>query len=298
MHSEPAVSPKIFLRSREWLLSLPQVYGEDLESGLKVLVGSWICERAVGLHSEEFIALAKGIHQRLLAMPEMETIVSLDSNLWLLSYLALQREHLDVPLMTDMCKSLSAELLSLEDIPLRYSGEAILLAQLENWVLRKPSVEAGTRKIREIMVSNADGLRQVSADIAGATRYGAAPLCGMSRREYRSVLIGVMVARLRRYDLELGSTLLRSVRYAGLGKDRSVLDAVAFLRDQQCENGSFGHFAAEVRTLTKSLEAKQRYQLGADASIGGLLLPVTLSCLWTLAESYIPGFLLFYPNGV
>jgi hypothetical protein len=96
------------------------------------------------------------------------------------------------------------------------------------------------------------------------------------------VLTVVALHGLREYDLTLAATVLRTVGYLGMAGAGSVSHAVEYLRNQQQDDGRFGHFASIGPALARQSDVEF-----------DLYVPVTVSCLWTISELTLDGFRLF-----
>jgi len=90
------------------------------------------------------------------------------------------------------------------------------------------------------------------------------------------LLLGLAMHSLRSYDLPRGCELLRAASALGLGRAAGFGACMDFLRLHQRPEGSFGFFGAEERKLREAAP-------GVSAETA-LYLPVTLECLWALAE--------------
>jgi hypothetical protein len=124
------------------------------------------------------------------------------------------------------------------------------------------------------------GLERFLGLIFSATEFGTgSTVTPPPAAWFNDMLLGFAIAALRRYDLIAGSRWLRAARYLGIGGE--MFEACrAFLRLHQRPEGPFGFFGAEERTLLQQLP-KVRSSLFIETS---LYLPVTVECLWTLAE--------------
>ena len=96
---------------------------------------------------------------------------------------------------------------------------------------------------------------------------------------FTDMVAGFTSAAFRKYDLIAGSRWLRAAQYLGIG-GAMLEDGQAFLRLHQRPEGPFGFFGDEERRLLQQ-RPKARSSLFVEIS---LYLPVTVECLWTLAE--------------
>lgn len=101
-------------------------------------------------------------------------------------------------------------------------------------------------------------------------------------------LSGVGLGYLASYDLELGCRLLRAANYAGADNCLVQRWGIEFLARHQQPNGAFGFIAMDLSDDIDPLDTRLIY---------AYYLPITVACLWTIAELSIPGFyLLDIPN--
>ena len=129
----------------------------------------------------------------------------------------------------------------------------------------------------------------VSNNIAAATRFGQQPLrADVEIQRYLGRLLPVILLQtLRDYDLEMGTILLRTICYLDLPRTKAIDLAIEFLIDQQQSDGRFGYLAIESAGIARSTE------LGSVDITSKLYLPITVACLWSLAETLVPRFNLF-----
>lgn len=92
---------------------------------------------------------------------------------------------------------------------------------------------------------------------------------------------GAALAALRSYDLPLGLRLLRARHYAKPGRSAGATACMAFVRNAQNADGSFGDFDTALARLSAA---------GDRAGALAIKLPVTSQALWTLAELENPAF--------
>jgi len=181
---------------------------------------------------------------------------------------------------------------ALEGLPESVSAEEfpaarMLLARLG--FLPEPPVPASSfsPELYSVLTSDTTTVRQIVARIGALTFYGTRPFArplGLGE-----VLECVMMEALRRYDLELSCTLLRALLYSGRGNGLAVRTARHFLLTNQSAGGDFGFFDEEIRLLGR--RSPEPY-----ASLA-IRLPVSLACLWALAEAGLDDYRLFRDLG-
>jgi hypothetical protein len=99
------------------------------------------------------------------------------------------------------------------------------------------------------------------------------------------LLLGLAMHSLRHYDFQRGCELLRAASALGLSGAEGFRACMRFLRLHQRPEGAFGFFGAEERKLREAAP-----QVSVETE---LHLPVTLECVWALAEGLDPGWRLF-----
>ena len=290
----------IFSHSRAWLFALAGQRSEESSAPnddlLKILIGVWLCERACGQvqPSPAFHHLILMLEERLHSDSSAGTFnpAAYDTKLLLLSHLALSAHHRRVCALEQFARQLAAAFGELESVPLYYMGEAVLLARLGYGeyppvpLLR--AEDAGQDGLR-LLSAGKSQIIEVCDNISAATHFGRQPLRAEAeiKRYLGNLLPVILLQSLREYDLEMGTMLLRVARYLRLSRTRAVRLAVEFLVDQQQIDGRFGYFAIECERIARSSE------LNSVDTTSRLYLPVTVACLWSLAESLVPGLNLF-----
>jgi len=100
-----------------------------------------------------------------------------------------------------------------------------------------------------------------------------------------AALSASMLGSMYSYNLDLALRLLRTMRYVSFHRTRSFAQAFNFLLSQQSHNGRFGFFAPEVLQISKG---NPQYNSQEE-----IYLPITVSAMWTIAETIDPRFILF-----
>lgn len=292
----PAIrTGEMFGRSKTWLLELANQHtGEQCSTDtlLKIILAVWICERASGLAkpSSDFQILIQTTSKKLREQHDFNPLLY-DTKLLLLcqgifSKWASRDQRIDA-----FSKQVAHELLMQPKIPLRYSGEALLLSKL-GYHLAVPEYkldEDGVGlKTFELITSDKKELIIVCNNVSAATHFGKEPhnIPAVTRRKILLVFPNVFIQSLREYDLETGAVLLRAMNHMAIPQSRDICSAIAFLAQQQRADGRFGYFSSEAAKICKGENSFNE--------LTQLSLPITLSCLWALAEVLVPGFLLFH----
>lgn len=298
---EPDQGRLCFVRAEAWLqtLAAPTSHGGetscDLDELLQILFVVWLCERA--LHAEarspDYVALTERVAERLcrtVAAGAFEPCAH-DATLLLLCHGILTEQGRPACGIANFAHELTVTLDNGRVIPLPHAGEAVLLAQLgyRSYPARV-TLSAADAGGDTATLLRADGVRvrAVCDAIAAATQFGLVPLAAEPavRDSLAFVLPIILAASLRQNDLETGTAVLRALRYLRLTRTRLARQAITFVADQQQGDGRFGFLAAEIAATTTA-----RGWLPFDAA-RRLYLPITVSCLWALAETTIPGFTL------
>ena len=289
---------ELFMRSRSWLLNAA-LSGESssalgLGDLLRVLLGVWLCERAsqFPVPSSSFHDLTVCVENRL--RDEVERGIfdpfRYDAKLLLLCHHILFLHHCYAYGIESFAQQVGEALREVQDIPLRYIGEALLLSQSGYChcptVPPLQAVDAGGNAL-QLLRAQDEQIRTVCDNIAAATHFGHYRLEAAAEvRAYLDDMLPVLLLQsLRTHNLELGTILLRTISYLRLPRTRAVRLAVNFVVSQQKSDGRFGYFALEIAKLHKNL--------GSFDATNQLYLPITISCLWALAETLIPDFNLF-----
>ncbi len=157
---------------------------------------------------------------------------------------------------------------------------------------RGASAATITSALEAILVQGPDGpyrllradpgqTREVCRAVRESTRHGSVtvPLPAGLRAETGAVLGHLLVAALRRDDLDLGAMLMRAYLHLGAGESPPRPAASALLARQH----PHGYFQPLRAPVLKEGDGR----LDPDLNIH---LPLTASCLWSLAEALIVGF--------
>lgn len=290
------LNQRCFALASTWLLSLADQHELTLNDLFRILLGVWICERvSPNLEQcpkpEKVITLVDKRLQDEFAAGRFDTS-HYDFKLLLFCQHILSKEGRRVEGIAAVAAQVAEALQSLPMIPLRYAGESILLYQLGYG--KRPTfpplmIEEASGGPLGLLRSGEDRVRSVCNNVSAATGFGQRRLktdpdvCKYLER----ILPIILLQSFRDYRLETGAILLRTLRYMRVPRNKTLRLAIEFLIDQQRSDGRFGYFAIETDEIS-SLENHQEFD-----SIRQLYLPITLSCLWALAETAVPGFRLF-----
>ncbi len=276
-----------FDAARDWLGALSKVLKKQRfsEKSLQCLLGLWICDRLLNsVKNSRHEIFARDLASQL-EQPISLSLSSYDSKLLLLSLCIIRSCGYSAPVLEKHCRKMAVALI-MNAGGRKHIGEAILLQRLGLWndgvcsdvpaVLHSLSLKAlhyDTSQIRNIITS-----------IYVMTGFGTSECPWFPRKWLLSFIIKVLlIDTLNNYDLATGAMLVRAGIYLGLTNDRALRDAQSFLLIQQLPNGQFGQYHAQVGALQEA---------GLDECLD-LYLPLTVSCVWALAELADPSFRVF-----
>jgi hypothetical protein len=272
-------------RARSWLLGAAESLGDGapLADLLRLQLGLWVCERPRKTASPE---LRHFVARVAAAIPkENFDPYAYDAKLLLVCGAMARRLGLEPPL-EGFVAELGAAFGQMALVPLRYRGETLLLEAWGQPALRGEPL--GDLDAFAFLGADATRLRALCQTLSGATDYGRRPLAAAQRQDLSLTLAAVLVQALREYDLEMGALLLRTACHVGMARQPEIEAAARYLHHQQLPDGSFGWLAAEAAAITAG-------DGDAHAALRRLLLPMTVTCAWALAE--LGGFRLFSSVG-
>jgi hypothetical protein len=129
-------------------------------------------------------------------------------------------------------------------------------------------------------------LRDLANYVSKSTSFGRYSLAESSQAdEIRGDLIALTFYHLHHYKLEEALSLIRAMNHEGASSSKPFEEALDFVLAQQRDDGAFGFYANEIELIRKS-------QPGLDP-IEKLILPITMSAVWTISEATKGGFSLF-----
>jgi hypothetical protein len=261
---------------------------------MTLLLGLWICESVLGSDCIPIQRLVKKLECELSSKDFRTTFDPLryDSKLLLWTYQLLSAYRCRACGIEAFVQQIGGEFAKLREIPIRLIGEGLLLSQLG--IVPTPPVPWLTRE--HIYVDQVFPLRLktpqlllLCANVAAASHFGLRSLKTRPpvRLMLKELLPPLLLQSLRNYDLDHGTTILRTMRYAGLMNNWAFRLGLSFLINQQDALGKFGGLSwKEAIAITKP------DGVNPEDVITRLHLPLTVSCLWALAESLYPHFTL------
>jgi len=141
--------------------------------------------------------------------------------------------------------------------------------------------------ISSLLLGDEEAVDQVPSIVAAATVFGRdmIPLTARTTYNLRCVLQVLTLHAFHRYNLDLGLRLLRAMGYLRLQETRPFGIALEFALRQVQADGRFGFLGPEASVL-------ERRNRNFDRTVD-LYLPLTVSALWTFAETTNPAFVLY-----
>lgn len=289
----------VFSPAREWLSTVTR-HLVDAPSGnevrqtsalLQALLGLIICDRADNPSGQlrSAVALVRWWLNTQHASGRL-AYSDLDPVLLLLALREL-RVHGEVePSLDDHAGQLASDLRRADRVPSSSAAVALILGQLGYEIesvaatLSLPDLTGEERYA--LLLAGPDRLRGHCAEIAAVTGFGTrdSAIPEQEREVLTALLPTLLLRSLREQDLELGAELLRITSYVGAPVDGPVRRAAGFIAAQQRPDGRFGYVGVELA------------RCAGDVAVDEIIdvhLPLTVSCLWSLAEVLVPGYRLF-----
>jgi hypothetical protein len=285
-------------RACTWLLGLYELMHADtsipITSLLQTLVGCWICEKALmeRVRQSGAQSLALEVQKRLeIAEEALPTLLSSDAALVLLSAGILRKLNVRNAVIELLIEQIASTIQIDRDQPdiTEIFTTHFLLRNLNTHIAPCSYTFTSPWNVHGInpFQPNELVIRSLTADIAAVTAYGQKTLSAEPEflRELVIVLPIWMLYYLHQHNLEVGTLLLRTMSYLHLREDMAFQMGLNFILAQQQLDGRFGFLAPEISRL-RSIKP------GFD-DLFELYLPLTVSCLWAIAEATDPGFILF-----
>lgn len=290
-------------RSYEWLNSLHcnsswEKFNQS--SLLLLLLGEWIYSRAVESSLHRLHVHANRIQQKFDIMQSNKNIEpECDAALALLATGILRKLKLKSKALEDFTKVTCTTLQKHK--PQTHSEEVKLFStrflahklnclrpldvkDIQMAVLEKEINQFGINQFG----TNKDTLQALSSYLSAKTMFGQQKLSFEPDfiRHIHAFITSAMFHSIYEYNLTLGFELLRTMGNLNMRKTRSFKQALNFLIYHQRSDGRFGFFAPEVSQL---LQIDPKFN-----DVSCFYLPVTVSAIWTFAETLNPEFALFH----
>jgi hypothetical protein len=283
-------------RALSWFLSLSTGADTPLQSLFQLLIGCWVAER--GLEADDrkaSVALARDIGRRLDGCDQAQVLAGV-----------LECDAAAVLCCAGIMRAVGSECASLE----RFASQ---IGETLQALAEEPGEDSGLYSSRYLLhrlglhsaplkhsldpallaaeanafLADGDVVRSVVADIAAATDFGRRP--PSTAPDILNVLTAVIpcwfLFYLRQYNLELGTPVFRAAVYLNLPPNRAMRESLDFLVAQQQPDGRFGFLGPDLHKLRSA-------KAGLN-STWDVYLPITVSCLWAIAEATNPSFRLY-----
>ena len=285
-------------KAYNWILRTYDDQSErlSLSSLLHVLLGQWIWSNFVGDHYLErsqnsYMRIHDKIQRLISSSPA--SVNACDPALVLLAEAILRGFNLRVADFELFARSSFDSLCSADNskpnraldlFPVSYLLQSMGF-QLD---MRSPEEE------REILPFDCgigvseDTLRAIVNYISTATSFGSRHFRAYEPQivdNVRANLTALAYYYLHKYRLDEGFMLIRAMNHSGMKSWKCFREAVDFMLAQQRKDGSFGFYRDEIELIRKS-------EQGFDP-LDKIILPITVSAMWTLAEATTDGFSLF-----
>jgi len=255
-----------------------------LRSRLQALFGSWVAKRAGVPPAVSRLDAQAALTRDALAFDSERGAFdpyAHDAKLLLLCRIAMRDCGYESEPLRAFCREVVGATRTMSVVPPRLAGVVLLLRRMGEKPTRKGArIDTEVRApAGSLLRADAATVRDVCNGVAGSTLFGSRRLAAGDTADLASTLPVILLEKLRQYDLTLGSTVLRTLKYIRARAKEEVAYATEYLLSQQKQNGRFGYYARELAE-GDGLE---------DADLD-LYLPVTVSVLWSLVEVSIPSF--------
>lgn len=249
--------PSVALNAQSWFAAVSESLDLALVGGQRLLIGSWICDEILRLTQQGPTDVTAMIAEALSsgtgkAQPQTPTgALQLVASVIMASY-------------GDRTSEVETAVRAFSMLHSPRRAPSVL--SVERLEVRSPTSLNSTRAlIGDVLEASAAGLYDVRL------RY---PVPGLI-----DWLQGYMFQCLRDYDLMCAADSLRALCYLG-ARGRKNLDASEYLVLQQTPSGDFGLTAPEEIYLAPLV--------GETGPLEAYKLPVTVECVWSIAEANLP----------
>jgi hypothetical protein len=248
-----------------------------------VLVGTWMCA-AINRDVLPLLPnLARDVGAKILPVP-IKDWLDVPPTLSILTNALLAEFGVAVPGLSAFvraaCSALDAQVAVDAVSDLAFCEKRVLFGQFGQ--LKPPMLLHPHDVVQAASTVPLDGSRAavetLVLQLGSATGYGThSPELGVDKDPIGELVAGLAVRFFRAYDIVTAAKLVRSGVYLRCEND-ALADQIEFIMLQHRPEGGYGYFAAQETAVRQSVGSA----FSADRD---LYLPVTLSCLWTLAEA-------------
>ena len=292
-----------FFKVQDWLLSIDFESTirahRDLKSVLHSLLGLWICKVALGRVNhpqryEKYLDFAETV----LGNEKIESFYAAqyDSKLLLICGYILRVHNRPAPLLDRFMEQVGDALKTLEVVPMQYAAEAIFLHHIGvSEPTAAPFIQEDKIDIEPLRLLRAppEELRSLYTIIGSLTLFGKKPYSeARIEKALAETLSMIFLEVLRDYDLELAAIILRTIGYLSSARNqvsKALNQGISYLLTQQRPDGKFGFYVLH-NCFGNKADVSTHFNVDLK-----FYLPITVSCLWSLAEVLLPDFNIFYP---
>ena len=204
-----------------------------------------------------------------------------DAKLLLFCGRAMRSRAVQCDALDTFARDVAAAMLEMPVVPRNLAGEARLLQAIgyETVDVDSRIDEEVAGPTNSLLQADSSDIREFCNRVAAMSLFGSRAIDTSETPEFLFGLTTLLLEKFRQYDLILGASLLRTLKYLRASVDDDYEYVVEYLMCQQQEDGRFGYYARELTEAP-----------GLDNAEQDLYLPVTVSVVWALAEVSVPGF--------
>lgn len=285
---------KVGERARKWLCANAVVVtgAESLADMVNVLIGLYLCDILDGSKGHpESLRVARLLSNYLQQKRKEPSSENSSTTLLLIASRILSLYNLPCGVLDRFVSSTAKKISTLGvSVPDDCRGIQLILNRMglvkmapEAGVIEKTGINGG---MLGVLLADENRLDGIIDRIYAASLWGISTIRGNKKalHELERALVPVTIQRLRIYDIERGSRLLRSLAYLDVKGKKRLESAMRFLKMQQRDDGAFGYFSYELMNagILEDAVALRRFYIS-----------ITVNSLWTVAEVEVPHFRLF-----
>ncbi len=303
-------SESIFTRAADWISATMREPGSGCSPGIRhmlvALFGIGVCHATVAADAtaSALCVMASQVRTMVEERDGSFEPSEYDERLLLACQGVLSVTGHRAPSIDAYAAGLARKYAQMIDLSWRQSDIILLLRSLGHTELKlrlESPIERAPERDTALLLADSGHLRDVCREIESVTAYGTIPgrLAEPSRILLRDTLSTVVLHVLRSYDLELGSTILRAIRYLSLPATSHEGHASSFLIAQQRPDGRFGYYASDLACAPRRGDQGSHGADQADVDFDvelDLYLPITVTCTWSLAKNLVAPFPLITPG--
>ena len=288
-----------FRKAREWLggrlLAAQRAEKTGPETWCNILLGCWICDSLTGALGSEFpqtiraigTVLTHGGRQRRADWSKTPpTLALIAASLFARYQIYVDFLHGNAGCVRQAHTFLASVPWGKARDEVAFYEKRLLMHRMG--CITKPKSATLTEVVRFAqalpLADIGPGLEQLLGLISSATELGHRSVELETACVWmEDMVLGFAMSGLRKYELTAGCRWMRAARYLGMDGER-LAACLEFLRLHERPEGPFGYYAtAEPPSVVKL--PKTPLPCFIDTTLN---LPVTVECLWTLAETTTP----------